>query len=305
MNELLTKYGIIKGISSAEFYPDNKIKECKLNMYNEIITPFGKMIPLYEDNGVRCKYISSLKFYENGNLRSISLQKPCSIKTSMGELPAELILFYENGNVKRIFPLNGKITAYWTEDNEYDLAEEFEFNFQFGNFKKKIINIKFFETGNIKSITFWQKDSITINTPIGIAEARIGISLYESGKIKSLEPAKPLQLMTPIGLITAFDTKAVGINGDENSLSFNENGDVSSLITSANRIEVSDDKGNISTFCPQLKPSLLNPNVMEVVPLKIQFTVDKALFIINNEKNEFTVKNHKFHISNFSRKIQN
>ena len=35
-----------------------------------------------------------------------------------------LITFYENGNIRRIFPLYGQINGYWTEENEYELAEE-------------------------------------------------------------------------------------------------------------------------------------------------------------------------------------
>ena len=55
---------------------------------------------------------------------------------------------------------------------------------------------------------------------------RIGIAFYESGDIKSIEPAKECRIQTPIGVITAYDSMAYGIHGDANSLEFYENGSI-------------------------------------------------------------------------------
>lgn len=143
MREFLTKYGQLNGISSIEFYTEGVIKECKLNEYSEIKTIYGDLVPQYDEAEVRRKYKRSLSFHENGNIESISFQKQTDIDTKIGKLPSELALFYQNGSVKRIFPLNGKITAYWTEENEYSLAQELDFNFEFGNFKRRLLVLVF------------------------------------------------------------------------------------------------------------------------------------------------------------------
>lgn len=302
MNEIFTQYGLLKGISTVQFYNDGNIKECKLDSYNEIKTSYGKLIPQYEDDGLRRKYIKSISFYNSGKIRSISLQQQIRIKTSIGELPAELITFYESGMIKRIFPLNGKITAYWTERNEYNMAEEINFHFKFGKFKKKIIGIKFYETGSVKSLTFWTADKISVNIPCGNIDSRIGISLFENGSIMSVEPLKPTLIKTPIGNIIAFDINAVGINGDINSLSFFEDGSLNTIYTSTDKIEVKEKNGTVTFFEPRLKRSILNENAMDVISLKIEFYDGKVKFN-GNAENEFDIDDCEFTIINNSTSI--
>lgn len=299
MKEILTKYGLIKGISTADFYASGAIRECKLNEHNEINTELGTFVPQYEDDGLRRKYIKSMSFYENGNLQSISLQKQTVINTSFGPMLAELITFHENGNIRRVFPVNGKISAYWTELNEYDMAGEIEFNFKFAKFKKKVIGINFYASGTIKSITFWTKDNVSVNTEAGEILCRIGISLYADGNLKSCEPLKPTVVKTPIGNITAYDVTAVGINGDKNSLNFYEDGRIKSLYTSTDKIEIKGKNGEIKTFQPKLKPSILSENAMDVIPYEIQFSEGKVRFC-NSVENEFEIDNYEFNISKFS-----
>lgn len=302
MNELLTRYGVLNGISTAEFYSDGNIMECKLGSYNEIETSYGKFIPQYEDDGLRRKYIKSLSFFKNGKIKSISLQSQTHVRTSIGILPAELITFYESGPIKRVFPLNGKITAYWSERNEYNLAEEINFDFKFGKFKKKIIGIKFYESGAVKSLTFWTADKISIITPAGNMDCRIGISLYENGSLMSVEPMKPTLVKTPIGSIIAFDINAIGINGDINSLSFFEDGSLNTIYTSTDKIEVKEKNGTVTFFEPRLKRSILNENAMDVISLKIEFYDGKVKFN-GNAENEFDINDCEFIIINNSTSI--
>ncbi|MEL7596806.1 MAG: hypothetical protein AAGU01_01250, partial [Clostridiaceae bacterium] len=194
MIEITTKYGHIKGIYLMDKYPNGNIRDCVLNKPNIIKTKYGDLVAQYEDNDERRKCTLSMSFYDDGNLKSLSLQEQTKIETSLGVLKAEHITFYRNGNIKRIFPLDGKITGYWGEDDEYSLAEEFNFDFSFVKFKQKIIGISFFENEEPKSITLWPKDKVTIESPIGTVEARIGFSLYPDGKLKSFEPYKPLEI---------------------------------------------------------------------------------------------------------------
>ncbi|MCB2293865.1 hypothetical protein LGK95_10065 [Clostridium algoriphilum] len=298
MEGFLTKYGQLKGISNIEYYSEGVIKECKLSQYCKIKTMYGDLIPQYDESEVRRKYKRSLAFYESGNMQCISFQKQTVIDTSIGKLPAELALFYDGGKVKRIFPLNGKITAYWTEQNEYELAEELDFNFKFGNFKKKVIGINFYESGDVKSLTLWPRDFINIPSIYGVIETRIGLSLYQNGVIKSCEPRKHTAINSIIGELHAFDLGASGLNGDRNSLNFNEDGTVKSLSTSTDIIIVQDIFGQLIVYKPELKPNNFNELIMDIIPLKIEFNLEK----VKISGIDYNLKDNKFHIDKFVRK---
>jgi hypothetical protein len=40
-----------------------------------------------------------------------------------------LITFYEDGSIESLFPLNGQISAFWSEEEEGALARKFDFTF--------------------------------------------------------------------------------------------------------------------------------------------------------------------------------
>lgn len=289
-----TKYGFLNNVTVHEFYTDGCIKECEVHEYNEISTPFGILVPQYEDAGIRRKKSISLSFFNNGTLKSIALQESVNIPTKVGMLPAEYITFYEDGNLRRIFPLNGKLTGYWTEDEEYELAKDISFSFEFGSFSNKIIGLQFYKNQNIKSITFWPKEKLDITTPLGVIPCKIGIALYENGAIKSLEPRLPTLVNTPIGNITAFDLDAIGINGDCNSLSFSENGELISLVTSSDNISITTADGSEKNYKPGTRPSYIAETSTEPDPLHISFQEGKIIF---NNNDFFAIDECKFKIS--------
>ncbi len=297
-----TKYGILEGISSVELYDNGKIKECSVNKKNVLNTPAGPLTPQYRDDGARNKYINALSFYKNGNIKKIALQKQSIVESGIGLMKAELITFYESGKIKRVFPLNGKITGYWTEDNEYELAEPQEFILPFGNFKKKIINVLFYENGNIKSITLWPKELAKLNTPADKLYIHYGLCLYPDGSLKSCEPAFPVLIDTVIGKITAFDVNASGINGDINSLNFNENGGIKSVITSTDSIEVTGKNGETRRFEPVLRPGMPDEAGMDIIPLKVEFYENRIKINENNEY-VFGIRDYSFTIINKPLKI--
>ncbi|WP_411680652.1 hypothetical protein [Clostridium thailandense] len=278
MKNINTRYGILEGITSVSYYDNNLIKECTLNKINNIKTPYGILIPQWDDSGERRKLTYSISFYKNGNLRSISLQNMSYINTPIGILPAELITFYEDESINRVFNLNGKISAYWTEEDEYKLADDIEFNLSVGRFRKKTIGIHFYNSGEVKSITFWPRDKITIKSPIGNVVTRIGLSFYKNGNLKSFEPSEYICVKTKIGNITAYDNNPLGVNGDSNSVRFSINGEIESLTTSTDKIEVILENGAKKVHQPQLKPSLLSEGSMEIVPLCIEFYENKVCF---------------------------
>lgn len=296
MDKLDTKYGTIEGISSLDYYENGNPRDCVISKkINELKTSYGVLIPQYENASERRKHVNSLSFYDDGSLQSIYLQDQTKIDTSIGTLPAELITFYRSGKIKRIFPLNGQITAYWSEQDEYNLAEDVSLDLSVGKIKKKIIAINFYEDGVVKSVTFWPNNPVEIDSPIGKVMSRIGFAFYNSGKLKSFEPLKPTKIATPIGEITAFDVDALGIHGDLNSVNFFEDGSVKSLVTSSDSIEITTDTGEKKIYKPGLKISVINDEVKDIVPLTISFDKEKVYFN-KNISNGYSLKDCSFNV---------
>ncbi len=295
-----TQYGCLTGISTPDYYMNGKLMECSFVEKNILNTPYGKFIPQYTNEGTRKKYIKSLSFYENGNLRRLALEEQTLIHTTAGEILAELVTFYDSGEIKRIFPLNGKITGYWTEENEYGLAQPITLKMDHGNVEKKFISLHFYKKGNIKSMTLWPKE--TLSVPVGDInfKVRFGIAFYPEGNIKSLEPAYPLFRSTPIGKIACFDMNANGINGDMNSLNFNLDGSIKSLITSTDRIKVRQKKdSSIEIIEPYFKISLISDSEEEIVPIKIEF-MDKGCILYGKNIYNYTYEDYEFEIENIA-----
>ncbi len=279
MSEITTKYGELHGLVGLERYGDGGIKECTVNQPNELVTEYGVLVPQYENEGPRRKYGKSLSFYEDGQLKSIALQNQQPIKTAIGVFPAELITFYPSGTIRRLFPLNGKLSGFWSEANEYNLAQTFTFEFPFGSFTAKMISVHFYETGAVNSLTFWPAEKMIIQSPVGRVEVRNGLAFYPDGQLKSLEPRKPVRIATPIGELTAYHNQPVGVHGDRNSLVFASNGAVVSLLTTTNRITVIDRYNDTQTiYQPGRKRSLFNEEMLEVIPLAIEFTESTIKF---------------------------
>ena len=145
------------------------------------------------------------------------------------------------------------------------------------------------------------KNDIKINSPLGDVFVRIGVSFYEDGKLKSFEPAKPTAISTEIGTIMAYDTQAMGIYGDSNSVKFSNEGRVESLMTSTDTIEVINIEGEKKLYKPLLKESVINENFMEIVPLNIEFHEYKVKFssgIHHRFPAEYIINQYNFHIKN-------
>jgi hypothetical protein len=285
-----TKFGELKSISLFNTYSNRQLKDCVLSEKNELITPFGSLTPQYEHAGMRRKHTYSVSLFPNGNLKRVALHDQTEVETPIGSFPAELITFYENGNIKKIFPLNGQISAYWDEDDEYNLAKEFSFEFPFGSFTTKTIGIGFYENGTVQSLTLWPKEIITIDTPIGKQRVRIGFSLYPDGSIKSFEPIRPINVLTPIGLINCFDVNASGISGDKNSLIFNEDGSIKSLITSNTRIIAAGPNNTTKVHSPMHTREAYDLDIF-FQPLKIEFEKDMVRF---NRQYEYKIEDSRF-----------
>ncbi|WP_297425451.1 hypothetical protein [Clostridium sp.] len=270
METFVTNYGEISGISSYNLYENGNLKDCTTKKPNVLKTKYGALIPQYDYIDIRRKYIKSISFYPDGVIQRISLNEQAPIKTSIGIINSELITFYPNENINRIFPLNGQLSAYWDEEQEYNLSKEISLTFPFGNYNLRTTGIYFYENGNVKGFSLWPNERLEIDTPLGIQSVRLGISLYENGNIKAFEPSAPISISTPIGNILAFDANNYTFFKEIKSVNFSEDGYIESLLSSKNKVTVIDSHKKVYEFEPKSYDDLGNGDFY-IYPLKISF----------------------------------
>lgn len=271
----------LKGITSFTTYDSGELKDCKFDVYNLIHTKYGDLVPQYGNPGFRKKQLAALSFYKSGKIKNISLEQQTKISTPMGIFPAELVTFFEDESINSLLPLNGQISGFWSEEEEGELAQKFNFSFPFGDFCAKIIGLRFYQNGKIKSLILWPNEQIIIDTPVGKMPVRIGFKLFEDGSIESVEPAEPFLIETPIGSINAYDADALGIDADKNSVCFDERGRLTSLCT-FDIITVRKKSGEKEIIFPTLRLGLTTE--FETVPVKLVFDDDYTVSISDGTK---------------------
>lgn len=301
MDVLKTKYGEIHGYQNLEKYASGNPESLIFTERVEIETPVGLIVPQYSVDDHGRQILKPVYFYDNGNMKKAPLQEAAYIETKYGKLAAELVMFYNDELLKKLFPLNGKLSGYWGEKDEYTLAEDLELHLPSGRISAKIINIAFYKNGNIKSITLWPQEVIEAKTPSGTMNVKIGISFYEDGSVKSAEPARPYEVETKIGKIVAYDNDPEGIMGDINSLQFSREGEVTSLSTTYNAITVRNASGEEITYAPTQKESLCSEQVLITVPLKIEFLNEKVRFN-KNFSDEYNFSECTFDVIKYEKK---
>lgn len=302
MKALKTKYGVITGYQNLEKHASGNPASLIFTQRVEMETPVGVLVPQYsvEDHGR--KALKPVTFYDNGNIRKAPLQDLAYIKTKFGKLSAELVLFYNDESLKKIFPLNGKLSGYWGEKDEYALAEDLDLPLPCGTIRAKVISMAFYKTGNVKSITLWPQETIEVKTPAGTVGVRIGIAFYEDGSVKSVEPAEPHGVETKIGKISAYDNDPEGIIGDINSLQFDSNGDVTCLSSTHNTITVKKASGEVVSYTPSEKASLCSDLITITVPLQIEFIKGKVRFN-KSVSDEYDISECTFEVAKYEKKV--
>lgn len=299
MEIVKTKYGNLNSAIVAGYYSTGETEAYNLEEKSEMDILGYKLIPLYGFTDERRKELPAVKFYKNGNIKAIALNNSTTIKTMIGRFEVEKITFYEEGQINRLFLLDGKLSGYWSEEDEYNLAKIYKFKFDFAEFESKVISLHFYKTGELSSLTLWPKDRVKLSIGNYNIIGRIGFSLYESGKIKSCEPFRPTTINTPIGNIEAYDINAIGIHGDTNSLNFNEDGTIKSLITSTNTITVKTSNGDNIFHSPKKIRLYSNSEVKDTISLTLEFRDN--LIIIDGEY-EYNLYENDFQIKNFGEK---
>lgn len=266
----------------------------------EVETSVGLITPQYEVEDHGRQQHKPIYFYPNGQLKKVALQEKVEVNTKYGVFPAELLMFYDDGSLKKLFPLNGKLSGYWSEKNECSLAEDLKVNLPSGDILGKIINISFYLSGEIRSITLWPEEAIDAKCSIGNIKTRTGIGYYENGMVRSLEPAVPEVVETPIGGFKAFDNDPEGICGDVNSLQFHQDGTIAALCTISDTVKVILNQ-EIITFEPSEKSSLCSDLVKITIPLLVEFFDGKVRF--NNSKHhEYDIAQYSFKVEPYTKK---
>ena len=180
---------------------------------NIISTKYGDLLPCSGASDYRKKNRCAVYHYESGSLRSVYLDEPQVLKFPSGEYQTELITFYENGNVKRVFPLYGQISAYWSVEEEMAQAPYYDFTINGKSFRLRPQCLMFYPSGKLRSITLWPGDTREVDTPSGTVKTGLGVELYESGKIRSIEPK-----------YDAFFYRKLKLHAENGSLKFTEDG---------------------------------------------------------------------------------
>ena len=299
MKTIKTKYGVLNDANIASYYSTGEIESYSIEEESVLNILEYKLTPLYGFVDERRKEFPPVKVYKNGNIKSIGLNESTLVKTKIGVFEVEKMTFHKEGQINRLFLLDGKLSGYWSEEDEYNFAKMYKFNFEFASFESKVISLHFYKTGELKSLTLWPKDRVKLNIGNSSIVSRIGFSLYESGKIKSCEPFRPTTIKTPIGDIDAYDINAIGIHGDTNSLNFYEDGSVKSLITLTNTITIKTPSGDDIFHSPKKIRLYSNSEVMDIITLKLEFRED--LIIIDGQY-EYNINKNKFEIKNFGEK---
>ena len=279
---------LLVGVESYSCHPGGELEGVKLSKKNLLATHAGELVPAYTET-YRRKNKYSVEFYKCGRIKAVALDEAQKVQTPLGEFPAELVTFFETGELKRFFPLDGKISGMWSVEEEKNLAIPLSLELSFTGFTAIIGGIAFYQSGDIRSITLFPGETVTVATRYGEIPARNGFSLYQSGKLESLEPSVPAVIQTPLGPLAAFHPNATGINADSNSLVFDESGKIIALTTAHNRIAAQTKDGRLLLFSPRKVVNPLDDESMITEGLRISFDYGLDTVTFADGKNETTL----------------
>ena len=281
MPDLTTPYGVLHCTRHVERSPEGHLLACSCAKESPVTTPLGTLVPQFTTDDLRKREVPPINFHPDGSLKSLPLEQQTTVTTPAGPIPAELITFHPGGAVNRVFPLNGKLSGYWSQEDEMGLSVPISLNTPAGPITAHVISVGFYPDGALRSVTLWPGETTMVETPAGPLRARIGISFSPRGRLRSVEPAEPVAVTTPAGSVTAFDPDAVGVNGDVNSLLFHDDGSVARVLTTMTRIKAVAPDGSVAIYEPETRESLCGDTEREIVPMAIEFGGHAARIRIN------------------------
>lgn len=279
-----TRYGGLMGEFACTYFEDGTLKNCKLTEKNLIHTKIGDLIPKYQITESRTRDRDAVSFYENQLLKSIYLEEPTEVITPAGSISCEFITFYKSGRIHRVFPTYGKVSGTWSEEDEILLTPRIEMNIGNIYINNKLSCICFYESGSVKSISLYPGEIVRVKLQENIIDVRVGISFYENGLLKSIEPAEPVLVMTPIGKVFAYDNAPVGIHGDRNSLILDEMGNIYKVTTVQTGIEVDGKCNQAIRIQAERKRSQLDIEKYQMFAIQVIFKTDSIKIIDSNQE---------------------
>ena len=302
MKEYMTVNGLLKSVMNEEFYENGVLKECFLEDECVLQTPQGAFIPKYDYSDVRSKYRNSLSFYKSGQLKSVYLQNRTKIKSPVVDIEAEMITYYETGELHRLFPFYGKISGYWSEEEELSALEPFTGTVNGISFHHKVACYCFYSSGRIKSLTLAGNEELIVDSSVGTVHVRMGISFYDSGKIRSVEPEAETNIKTPVGTITAYDNTPIAVHGDDNSLKFTEDGRLLSVKTIKSGFEIIDHENKKIQILPKCRRSYWDIEKFEMVPVEVIFR-EEGVDILDSDGWIYEYSFHDHQIKSITNKL--
>jgi len=266
-----TKYGTLGPVDHVKYEANGQAVFAVPAGPIHLDTPLGRLTTQHTTDDMRRPKVEPLLFHPNGALKSIALETRTTVDTPLGPMAAELLSFYPCGSLRRVFPLNGKLSGYWSEKEEATLTAPMTIATPAGTITAMLVGVQFHPGGQLRSVTLWPGEAVEIDTPIGRQTARIGVAFHKSGRLRSFEPERMLTVPTALGDMMAYDPDALGIHGDLGSLRFHEDGSTAGLATPMNTLEVTLPDGSVRTFTPEKVPNLCDERVMNTKPLWIGF----------------------------------
>ncbi len=275
-------------------YPDGRVNFVVPNQKLDIETPVGVLSSQHTTNETRRRKVEPLSFHDNGMIKFINLENKTSVTSAVGTFEVEALSFYPDGSIRRLFPLNGRLSGFWSWRDECALASCNEVSAPWGTVSAKCISIQLYPNGNLRSLTLWPEQTAVVPTPIGEMAMRIGLALYPDGSLRSIEPARPTLIDTPIGSVEAFDPDPEGISGDINSLGFTENGNIKTVSSPSTRIIVTEPSGSQLVFSPKQAINLCDESDEDTQPVRLVFD-DESLTIEATTTARFLLDEVSFH----------
>ena len=191
-----------------------------------INTRYGNLLPCSGASDYRKKHRCAVCLYDSRALKSVYLEEPQVLSFPAGDFQTELITFYEDGNAKRIFPLYGQISAYWSIEEEVETAPYYDFEIKGETIHVRPQCLYFYPSEKLRAVTIWPCDEIEVPTPVGSIRTKLGFELYESGALRSIEPVYGTVLSTPQGDIRPFRFRPVMMHAENATLKFTEQGEI-------------------------------------------------------------------------------
>lgn len=277
MPRVETPLGPIEALPAVEYHPDGRLRSCIAAEPCVLHAACGDLVPQHLSRDLRKRRLPAISFFDNGMPRTVPLQEQTTVDTPLGPLPAEQVTFHENGALHRVFPLNGCLSGHWTQEDEARLASPLTIDTPSGRLTATCIALRFSPAGALLGLTLWPGEEIDVPCPCGVLPVRMGVAYREDGTVRSVEPARPVPVPTPLGEILAFDPDAVGVSGDVNSLGFAGDGTVERLSTVSNVFALPR-PGGVLRVRPPMRVNPCDGETREPAPLRVRLRAGSVTF---------------------------